>query len=156
MEPVGEIRPRWGGLRSVLTAVVLAALTLALSSCIADHAPVGDIAIQRAGDGLRIAFCDGAKIDVLWVDQRDDRGRSHIVWEARPYLTLGSGEVVDGARLGDSLVESGAFDFDSGLALRVQASGADSSVEADFPTDVGVPARGWLKPDGQITDSACD
>jgi len=153
LESTRTLGSRRGSLRSVLTAALAALLALALSSCVADRPPVANIALQREGDDLRIVFCDGVRIDVLWVDQRD--GRSHTVWEARPYLTLEPGEIVDRSMLGDSLVETGKFDFESGGPVVVQAAAANGSVEAEFPTKTGVPTDGWLHPDGRVTEAEC-
>lgn len=139
--------------RALVAGLVMSMFALTLSGCLIDRPVVGNLSLQREGDDVRVAFCEPFAIDVLWIDQRV--GKRQQVWEARPSLRVAAGEIVDRLALGGSLQQLSDFAFDSASSIIVQASGGNSSVEAEFPIGDGVPTDRWLHPDGSVTNAAC-
>lgn len=138
----------------LLGGAVAAAVGLTLSGCLIDRLPAADVAIQRDGDGIRVAFCESVRVDELWVDQWDSKRVE--VWDAAPRVRVGVGDVLDRGAMGTSLHELTEFDFESGGDISVTiVRPTDTSQETRFSTRNGVPDDRWLLPGGETAEEPC-
>jgi len=140
--------------RRLLVGSIALTLGLTLSGCLIDRVPAADVAIQRDGDGVRVAFCESARVDELWVDQWVSQRVE--VWEAKPRVKVGPGDVLDRASLGTSLEELAVFDFESGDDISVTIiRPTETSQETRFNMRNGLPDDEWLLPDGKTALEPC-
>lgn len=140
--------------RRLLGGALALALGLTLSGCLIDRVPPADVAIQRDGDGVRVAFCEAVRVDELWVDQWVSQRVG--VWEAKPRVRVEPGDALDRVSLGTSLKELADFDFESGDDISVTIiRPTESSQETRFSIRNGLPEDQWLLPDGETAREPC-
>ena len=146
--------PLGRGIRCLLGSALAVAFGLTLSGCLIDRVPPADVAIQRDGDGVRVAFCEAVRVDELWVDQWVSKRVE--VWEAKPRVTVEPGDVLDRASLGSSLTQLSDFDFESGDDISVTiVRPTETSQETRFSMRNGLPEDRWLLPDGETAPEPC-
>lgn len=140
--------------RMLLGAGTALTLGLSLSGCLVDHVPPANVAIQRDGNGVRVAFCESVRVDELWVDQWISKRVQ--VWEAKPRVRVEPGDVLDRASLGTSLTELADFDFESGDDVSITIiRPTETSQETRFSLRNGLPDDRWLLPDGKTAQEPC-
>ena len=139
--------------------IALAFLASSLAGCDPITQSDAPIALQGTEGAFAIAVCTSTTIESVLVQNRPAGEREWVsFWQA-----TGSLELVSGSRLESTTPDStwsvtswSPPDLQPGEDMTITLGTSDSiiSVLISVP-DEGMPATGWLKPNGEVADEAC-
>lgn len=156
-----SVRGRGSAIPARRGAVIIALTALAgsLTGCDPITQLDAPIALQGTGGVFAITICTTTTLESVLVQYRPAGEREWVsFWQA-----TGSLELVSGSRLESTTPDStwsvtswSPPDLRPGEDMTVTLGTSDSiiSVLISVP-DEGMPATGWLKPNGEVADEAC-
>jgi hypothetical protein len=150
--------------RLLVIAVLLSVMSVTLTAC-DNNVFRGPLALRDSGDGLEIAVCSTVRVSSVRAsfDPLNQIKRNwQLFWEASGEADLVSGTVVkpvEGLSGLDSvatavpdLIPEGELDITFEGAV---AQGSERASAVFVIPHEGIPATGWLRPDGDVYEVPC-
>ena len=148
------------GVLGKLGLILPVGLVMLLAGC--DYFPSDHLAVQQRGESLRVAFCEGASLTEIHMEERITfPGEWQPFFDARVSIQLTPGTVLSTGELPltDTRwhIRSPTLAPDGQLLVSYYDEAEETGKSAGFTIPhSGLPEVGWLQPDDAgITDEAC-